>query len=167
MKRTAALATCLTLLLIGGAAHAQTDKASTESTKKAGVKAGSLSCKIEGGSNFIVGSSHTLACHFKGGDGKTERYSGSINSYGLDVGTIKSGTLVWGVLAPSRNVQPGALAGSYSGVSAGATAGVGGQANILVGGLGKAISLQPLSIQGQKGVNLTLGVTNLTLKAAP
>ena len=48
----------------------------------------------------------------------------------------------------------GALAGSYVGVGAEATAGAGLGANALVGGTGRSFSLQPLSVQGQTGVNI-------------
>jgi hypothetical protein len=48
-------------------------------------------------------------------------------------------------------VGPGAIQGTYSGVGAQATVGVGLGANVLVGGDGRSISLQPLSLEGQTG----------------
>jgi hypothetical protein len=63
-------------------------------------------------------------------------------------------------------VQPGALAGTYAGAGAEATAGVGLGANVLVGGSGKAFSLQPISVEGQVGVNIAAGVTRVTLAPA-
>jgi hypothetical protein len=44
--------------------------------------------------------------------------------------------------------------------------GVGGGANVLVGGSNQTISLQPLSVQSQRGVNLALGVSAVELEAA-
>ena len=44
-----------------------------------------------------------------------------------------------------------------------ATAGAGLGANLLVGGTGRSFSLQPLSVQGQTGLNFAAGVTTLTL----
>ena len=41
--------------------------------------------------------------------------------------------------------------------------GVGGGANVLVGGFNKTIALQPLSVQGQTGVNLAVGIAGLSL----
>jgi hypothetical protein len=38
-----------------------------------------------------------------------------------------------------------------------------GEADVLVGGSHRTISLQPLSIEGQVGINLALGVAGLTL----
>jgi hypothetical protein len=42
--------------------------------------------------------------------------------------------------------------------------GLGVGANVLVGGSNRTIALQPLSIEGQVGVNLALGVARLTLR---
>ncbi|MTI19065.1 DUF992 domain-containing protein [Rhodobacteraceae bacterium RKSG542] len=128
------------------------------------VEIGTLTCKIEGGSTFIIGSSHALGCDFKNANGKSQPYTGKITSFGLDIGTVKSGTLVWGVLAPAANMKPGALAGKYAGVSAGAALGAGVQANVLLGGFNRSIALQPVSLQSQTGINLTAGVTGLTLE---
>jgi hypothetical protein len=44
------------------------------------------------------------------------------------------------------------------------TVGVG--ANVLFGGSGRSISLQPLSVEGSVGINLSLGVSSLTLSLA-
>jgi hypothetical protein len=43
---------------------------------------------------------------------------------------------------------------------------VGGGAQLLVGGSNNAISLQPLSVQGQTGLNLAVGVASMSLKKA-
>jgi hypothetical protein len=42
-------------------------------------------------------------------------------------------------------------------VTAGAAVGVGANANVLVGGSNSSIALQPLSLQGQAGLNLAVG----------
>ena len=62
---------------------------------------------------------------------------------------------------------PGALAGSYGGATASAAAGVGVGANVLVGGSGNTISLQPISIEGMTGLNIAAGVAALTLTFQP
>jgi Protein of unknown function (DUF992) len=36
-------------------------------------------------------------------------------------------------------------------------------ANLLIGGMDRSFSLQPLSLQGQTGLNFAAGVTTLTL----
>jgi hypothetical protein len=50
------------------------------------------------------------------------------------------------------------------GASGNAALGVGLGANVLIGGSHRTISLQPLSVEGQFGVNLALGVSRLTLR---
>ncbi|MGL5137733.1 MAG: DUF992 domain-containing protein, partial [Beijerinckiaceae bacterium] len=57
----------------------------------------------------------------------------------------------------------GALAGDYVGAAAEATAGVGLGVNALVGGSDRAYSLQPISVEGQLGLNLAAGVAQMTL----
>ena len=86
---------------------------------------------------------------------------------GVAIGKVNAGHLVWGVIAPAEGLPRGALAGSYGGVGVEATAGAGLGANVLVGGTGRAFSLQPLSIEGQTGVNIAGGVTTVTLVASP
>jgi len=130
------------------------------------VRAGVLSCEVSGGSGFIFGSSKSLFCRFESSDGSVENYSGRINKFGLDIGVTGPAQLTWVVLAPTSNIAGGSLAGTYLGASAEATAGVGGGANLLVGGSNDTISLQPLSVQGQTGVNAALGVAELVLNPA-
>jgi Protein of unknown function (DUF992) len=60
----------------------------------------------------------------------------------------------WLVLAPTAQIGPGELAGSYGGVSAGAAVGVGAGANVLVGGSNRSFALQPVSIEGQTGLSV-------------
>ena len=57
------------------------------------------------------------------------------------------------------------MAGGYGGVSAEATVGVGVGANALIGGSRRSIILQPLSVQGQTGLNIAAGVTGMRLNA--
>ena len=42
--------------------------------------------------------------------------------------------------------------------------GLGLGAKVLIGGSRRTITLQPLSVEGQIGINLALGVANLTLR---
>jgi len=71
--------------------------------------------------------------------------------------------MVWLVFAPGK-VVPGALAGTYVGASAGATVGVGVGVNALVGGGNKQITLQPVSVEGNTGLNLAAGVAEIKLE---
>ena len=99
------------------------------------------------------------------GKKRTDHYAGTIDSYGLNIGYLENGVLLWGVVAPTSDVGPGALAGKFAGGSADVAAGYGLGANALFGGGDKSIALQPLSIEGVEGLNIAAGVTTLTLKA--
>lgn len=127
-------------------------------------RVGTLDCTIEPGVGLIIGSSKGIACRFTSASGRVvERYTGRVDKIGLDIGVTSAARMVWAVVAETRNVPRGALAGTYVGASADASVGVGAGARLLVGGTGNAFSLQPLSIQGQAGVNLAVGVNSFTL----
>ena len=131
----------------------------------AGVKVGGLVCDVSGGVGLILGSSKSMTCVYRrASDGRREYYTGRINKFGIDIGVTDKQTMAWGVFAPGQ-VGAGALAGTYIGVTAEATAGVGVGANVLVGGFNKTITLQPLSVQGQTGLNVAGGVAGLELRA--
>ncbi|MGH6815968.1 MAG: DUF992 domain-containing protein [Hyphomicrobiaceae bacterium] len=133
--------------------------ASAQSVK---VEVGVLDCTVAGGSGFVFGSTKSLQCEFQR-TGRTERYSGTISKFGIDVGTTRRSVIKWTVFAPTVAVAPGALEGNYVGVSGEVTAGSGVGANALIGGSSQTIVLQPLSVQAQEGWNLAAGVAALTL----
>ena len=131
------------------------------------VKAGVLTCDVASGWGLVFGSTRDLKCTFSDNSGSAEHYTGRIEKYGVDVGYHGAGVMAWAVLAPTTDVPKGALAGSYGGATAAVAAGVGASANVLVGGTsGKTLSLQPLSIEGMTGVNLALGIAQITLVKA-
>jgi hypothetical protein len=130
-----------------------------------GVKVGVLSCNESSGWGFVFGSSRELKCVFSGDKNRTERYTGKISKFGVDIGYQRSAVLVWTVISPTVDLAPGALSGDYGGVTAGASAAVGGSANVLVGGSNKSITLQPVSITGATGLNLAAGIAAIDLQA--
>lgn len=133
---------------------------------ESGVKAGYLKCNVEGNVSFIFGSSRDIVCHYKPEAGKRDdRYVGEIQQYGVDIGYLDDGVILWGVVAPTADVGPGALAGDYGGISADIAAGYGVGANALIGGSSKGIVLQPLSVEGLKGFNIAGGIGILSLRA--
>ncbi len=132
---------------------------------ESGVKSGVLDCDVSGGIGLIIGSSKAVSCTFKGDGGRVERYEGRIGKLGIDIGATAKASMAWVVFAPGK-INKGALAGTYTGASAEATAGAGLGANVLVGGFKKSINLQPLSVQGQTGVNVAAGLASLTLEPA-
>jgi hypothetical protein len=131
---------------------------------KAGIKIGVLTCRVEGGAGFFIGSAKGVDCMYRpAGGGKSEHYVGSIGKFGLDIGITRDTVIGWVVFAPGK-VKAGALKGSYTGVTAEATAIVGLGANVLVGGFRQAINLQPLSVQAQTGLNIAAGIASLSLR---
>lgn len=130
-----------------------------------GVTAGFLKCDVASGWGFVFGSTKDLKCVYTPvGDRQTERYTGKIQRFGVDIGYTESGVILWTVVAPSLNLGPGALAGTYVGAGAEVTAGVGLGANVLFGG-GNSIALQPVSISGQAGLNVAGGIGAVVLSA--
>lgn len=130
-----------------------------------GTSTGTLTCRISGGTSFIVGSTRSLSCVYADNNGSRERYAGTIERFGLDIGPVKAATMKWGVLALT-GVSPGRgkLTGSYVGHGAQVAAGTGGGYNALYGG-GNSIVLNPYSVTGvHSGANLAAGISALSLR---
>src|SRR6516225_220274 len=132
-----------------------------------GVRVGTLSCSVASGWGFVFGSSRALRCTFAPAPGRAEFYAGTINKFGVDIGYTRGGVLVWAVFAPTANLGPGALNGDYVGATGGATIGVGAGANVLIGGSNSTISLQPLSLEGNTGLNVAAGIGSISLRYQP
>jgi hypothetical protein len=129
------------------------------------VKLGVLSCDIQGGVGYIIGSSKDMVCWFHGDGYRPETYHGTINKYGLDIGVTHHTHLEWLVFAATNTrYYRHALAGEYIGGSAEGTIGVGVGANWLIGGSHRSFALQPVSVQAQTGFDLSLALSNLTLR---
>jgi hypothetical protein len=130
----------------------------------AGINVGSLNCTVEGGAGLILGSSKAMECVFHPvGGGAEGHYVGSVKKLGIDIGVTGEAYVGWLVFAPGA-VEPDALEGTYVGASAQATAGLGLGANVLVGGMEKSIALQPVSLQGQTGLNVAAGIGWMNLE---
>ena len=130
------------------------------------TKVGTLTCDISSEIGLVITSHKDVACMFTPSQpGPREVYTGSINKFGLDLGATAGGEMIWAVYAPTTR-KFGALAGHYGGASGEATVGVGVGANVLIGGSNRTVSLQPVSVQGQVGLNLAVGVAELNLRPA-
>ena len=128
------------------------------------TKVGLLTCYTSERIGLIVGSTQKMACTFTPDYGPVpEHYLGTINRIGPDIGATVGGVLTWAVLAPTSGLLRGALAGDYGGASGDASIGVGVGAHVLVGGSNRSVALQPLSLEGQVGLNVAVGVAGLTL----
>jgi Protein of unknown function (DUF992) len=128
------------------------------------VRAGILQC--EGGQNvgFVVGSVTSLECVFQSEGRRPESYIATVRRYGVDLGITGQTRLAWAVNAPTGQVGRGDLAGNYGGVGANASVGVGFGGNFLVGGPANSYALQPISVQGQTGLNVAAGVADIDLQ---
>ncbi|HEY0855007.1 MAG TPA: DUF992 domain-containing protein [Devosia sp.] len=136
----------------------------TAAVADARVQVGRLSCDVDGGVGFIIGSSKDMTCKFIRKGHKTETYYGNIKKLGLDVGITDRTRIEWLVFsASSTKVGKGSLRGTYVGGSAEASLGAGLGANWLIGGSRKGFALQPWSVQASTGVNLTWAFSGLTL----
>ena len=128
------------------------------------VELGTLTCQLAATENLLIYAEETFACTFTGDD-RTTMYNGSITKIGANLQLKTEQTLRWLVLAPARYDVPGALAGSYAGISGEAAVGVGAGAKLLVGGSEDQITLQPLSVSTSTsavGASLTLDSLQLT-----
>ena len=132
-----------------------------------GLQVGVLTCNVASGFGFIFGSSRAVNCTFSPNGGPPQHYVGAINKFGVDIGYLQGGVMVWTVVAPTANLAPCALSGTYTGATGSATVGVGVGANVLVGGSGNSIALQPVSIEGTTGLNVAAGIAEMTLTFQP
>lgn len=157
MFRTSTALVALALATTIGVAQAQAQSR---------TRVGMLTCNVSSGIGLIITSQKNTACTFQPRRGFPEHYLGVIRKYGLDIGATSRGSLAWAVFAHGSPL-PGSLAGNYVGATAEATVGAGLGTNILVGGSNQSIALQPISVTGQNGLNLAVGVGNFVLQAAP
>lgn len=126
------------------------------------LQVGSLNCSISSGVGMLVGSQRNVACILHSDNMPDETYQGTLSRIGLDIGATSGGRIVWTVFA-TTNRYSGMLNGSYVGATAEASIAFGLGANVLVGGSNRSIALQPLSVQGQMGLNIAAGVGTLYL----
>ena len=112
---------------------------------------------------LIVGSQRNVSCMFRGTSGEPdEPYTGTMTRVGLDVGLTTGSVIIWAVFADTNRYK-GMLTGTYTGASAEMSIAAGLGANVLVGGSNRTMALQPLSVQGQIGLDIAAGVGSLDL----
>ena len=129
------------------------------------IQVGSLTCSLSSSIGLVVGSQRNVNCFFKAEGAPDEVYAGTLTRVGLDVGITTGGAIVWGVFADT-NRYAGMLTGTYAGASAEMSIAAGLGANVLVGGSNRSVALQPLSVQGQVGLNIAAGVSSFEIHLA-
>lgn len=156
MLRTAFAATAI-------AAAALTMAARPADAQPSRVQVGTLACSLSSSIGMIVGSQRNVNCVFRGGPNEPEEaYTGTMTRVGVDIGVTAGGAIVWAVFA-GTNRYAGMLAGTYAGATAEVSVAAGLGANVLVGGSNNTVALQPLSVQGQVGLNIAAGIGTLEL----
>ena len=138
---------------------------SASALAQAKIRAGTLTCSGGAGIGLVLGSKKTYTCTYESASGRhSDDYSASITKIGLDIGVTDTTVMVWAVLASTDVIAERGLTGNYAGATADVAVGIGGGAKVLVGGSDNSIVLQPLSVQGQTGLNLALGVAELSIR---
>src|SRR5262245_33423963 len=128
------------------------------------TQAGMLNCRVNPSIGFIIAGHQSMECRFTQSGLPPQAYEGALNMVGLNIGISAGGVLGWAVFSPTVGPPPGALAGEYVGASGDIGIGLGVGANVLIGGSGRTIALQPLSLEGSVSLNVALGVSALKLR---
>ncbi len=155
------------VLIITFALAAMLSLPATAQAPQSWTQVGGLACRVDPSIGFIIFGHQPMDCRYTPNNQALppEGYDGAINTVGLDVGVSAGSVLGWAVFAPTTGMPVGALAGEYIGVSGDLGIGLGAGANVLLGGSGRTIALQPLSLQGSIAVNVVLGASSLKLRA--
>ena len=156
------LSKCFAAAFVAAAALVATVPANAQASR---VQVGTLTCSVSAGIGLIVGSQRNVNCTFQPDGAPAEAYTGTMTKIGLDVGFTTGSAIIWGVWA-GTNRYVGMLSGTYTGAQAEATVGAGVGANALIGGSNRSVALQPLSVQGQVGLNAAAGIGSLELHLA-
>jgi Protein of unknown function (DUF992) len=156
MRRSFTIAGAAAAMLVASFAGAQAQQPL--------VQVGVLECRGGASIGFIVGSVTNLGCVLRVAGLPDDRYVATVRKVGVDIGITQETALAWAVYAPVARLGPGDLSGDYAGAQGSASVGVGAGGNVLVGGSANSISLQPLSLQGQVGLNVAAGLESLELR---
>lgn len=135
---------------------------------QAWTQVGALTCAVDPSVGFILVGHQPMQCTYTPSlaPAPPQYYDGAINTVGIDIGVSAGSVLAWGVFAPTTGLPQAALSGEYVGASGDLGIGVGAGANVLLGGSGRTVALQPLSLQGSLAFNVVLGVSSLKLRPA-
>jgi hypothetical protein len=131
------------------------------------TQTGMLTCRLNPSIGFVIAGHQSMECRFvQNAPFPPEAYQGALNTVGIDIGISAGGALAWAVFAPTVGIPAGSLSGEYIGASGDIALGVGVGANVLVGGSGRSIALQPVSVEGSVAVDVVVGASGLQLRPA-
>jgi hypothetical protein len=156
-RRSNGAACIATIVVTAGVA------ASTANAESRRVQIGTLTCSLSSSIGLVIGSQRNVSCMFRGVPGEPdEPYTGTMTRVGLDLGLTTGSVILWAVFADTSRYK-GMLTGTYTGASAEMSIAAGLGANVLVGGSHQTLALQPVSVQGQIGLDIAAGVGSLDL----
>jgi len=128
-------------------------------------QAGILECR--GGQNvgFVVGSVTSLECVFQGEGRRPEPYIATVRRYGPGYRLHRSDPVFLGGERTDHQDWTRRPSPAITVASAPThRSGLGGGGNFLVGGPQNSYALQPISVQGQTGLNVAAGVADIELQ---
>jgi hypothetical protein len=160
MSRLSAAFAVASLLVVGsiGTAAAQQQPL---------VPSGVLECRGGPSVGFVVGSETTLSClYHRPHRRRPEAYVAAVHRVGVDLGVTGTWALAWDVFSPNGRVPRGGLSGNYGGAGSSFTVGTGAASNVVAGGPGNAISLQPRPVPGVTGMAVAFGFQGMDLRPA-
>ena len=129
------------------------------------VEIGGLTCDLEERTNALIVSDQRFGCRYAPFDGAAETdLEITIRRIGVDAKIADETRLAWVVLAASADAEADALSGDYLGVSAEAAATGGAGARRLTDGSSQGFSLQPVSLNVERGFGAAAGVGHADLR---
>jgi hypothetical protein len=156
---------CLSLLAALAFTATFAAPAAAQAPQRSWTQVGMLNCKVDPSIGFIIAGHQSMQCRFTQNPPLPPQiYEGAINMVGLNIGISAGGAFAWAVFAPTTGAPAGALAGEYVGASGDIGLGLGVGANVLLGGSGRTVALQPVSVEGSVSVQVALGVSALQLR---
>jgi hypothetical protein len=150
--------------IIGAAALAVVLAATAEAQPRR-VQAGTLKCSLSSSVGLVVASQRNVNCLLTSDGAPDEAYTGTLTRIGVDIGVTSGGVVIWSVFTDT-NRYAGMLNGTYTGASAEVSVAAGLGANVLIGGSNHSVALQPVSVQGQVGLDVGAGIGTLELHLA-
>ncbi|MCO5090326.1 DUF992 domain-containing protein [Bosea sp. (in: a-proteobacteria)] len=151
---------CLAVLALAGLIGMHEPAAA----QAAGPPAGRLSCTVGTGFAAITRAQRPTECRFRPRRGPLQHYTGVVRGFSLDLGAVRTASMVWRVYGPYARAPLGALSGQYRSGNANAPSTAG---NALSGVRGNKVTLLPLPLQGSGNINVAFGVTALDLDLVP
>ena len=80
------------------------------------IKVGTLTCDVSAGIGLLISQQQMMTCTFDpASGGPPDNYTGRIDKFGLALGAVQEGTMVWGVLAPGLRIPAWRAGGNIRG----------------------------------------------------